>query len=67
MVDVSHGRLSDLHLASFVTACAAGRLAHAELVAHTRAMVDVGERLHWPVSPVMDKHCVGGLPATARR
>lgn len=60
--DVSHGRVSDLHLAAFVTACAGGRLDRAEIVALTRAMVDVGERLRWPMSPVMDKHCVGGLP-----
>jgi thymidine phosphorylase len=60
--DVSRGCVSDLHLAAFVTACAGGRLDHDETVALTQAMVDVGERLHWPVSPVMDKHCVGGLP-----
>ena len=60
--DVSHGRVSDLHLAAFVTACAGGRLDHREIVALTRAMVDVGERIRWPMSPVMDKHCVGGLP-----
>ncbi|MFM9916731.1 MAG: thymidine phosphorylase family protein [Rhizobacter sp.] len=62
MGDVSRGRVSDLHLAAFVTACAGGRLDHAETVALTRAMVDVGERIRWPMSPVMDKHCVGGLP-----
>jgi thymidine phosphorylase len=59
---VSHGRLSDLHLACFVTACAGGRLAPGEIVDLTRAMVDVGTRLQWHTSPVMDKHCVGGLP-----
>ena len=62
MLDVAAGRLSDLHLASFVTATAGGRMSHEETVALTRAMIDVGERLHWPFSPVMDKHCVGGLP-----
>lgn len=62
MEDVAHGRMSDLHLAAFVTACAGGRLDPQETVALTRAMVDVGERLKWPLTPVMDKHCVGGLP-----
>lgn len=62
MEDVSHSRLSDIHLAAFVTACAGGRLDIDETVALTRAMVDVGERIDWAVSPVMDKHCVGGLP-----
>jgi len=60
--DVSRGRVSDLHLAAFVTACSGGRLDHDEIVALTRAMVDVGDRIRWPMSPVMDKHCVGGLP-----
>ena len=62
MRDVAAGRLSDLHLASFVTACAQGGMNLDEVVALTRAMVDVGERIAWPFSPVLDKHCVGGLP-----
>ena len=33
-----------------------------ETIALTRAMVDVGERMHWSEGLVMDKHCVGGLP-----
>ncbi|WP_374568141.1 thymidine phosphorylase family protein [Ideonella sp.] len=60
--DISRGRVSDLHLAAFVTACSGGRLDLGETVALTRAMVDVGERIRWPMAPVMDKHCVGGLP-----
>jgi thymidine phosphorylase len=62
MQDVVSNRLSDLHLASFVTACAGDRMSRDETVALTRSMVDVGERLSWPHAPVMDKHCVGGLP-----
>ncbi|MBE7366018.1 thymidine phosphorylase family protein [Ramlibacter pallidus] len=62
MRDVAGNRLSDLHLASFVTACAGDRMSAAETVALTRAMIDVGERLRWPSHPVVDKHCVGGLP-----
>ena len=62
IADVAAGRYSDLHLASFVTACAGDHLDLDETVALTRAMVDVGERLQWPGSPIVDKHCVGGLP-----
>lgn len=62
MEDVAANRLSDLHLASFVTACAGDRMSRRETIALTRAMVDVGERLTWPAAPVVDKHCVGGLP-----
>ncbi len=60
--DISRSRLPDIHLAAFVTACAGGRLDESETIALTRAMVDVGERIDWATSPVMDKHCVGGLP-----
>lgn len=62
MRDVAGNRISDLHLASFVTACAGDRMSPAETTALTRAMVDVGQRLTWASGPVVDKHCVGGLP-----
>ena len=62
MEDVSRGRVSDIHLASFVTVCAGGGLDFDETVALTQAMVDVGERIDWGTSPVVDKHCIGGLP-----
>jgi thymidine phosphorylase len=62
MKDVAASRLSDLHLASFVTACAGDRMNGEETIALTRAMIDVGERLSWSNGPIVDKHCVGGLP-----
>jgi thymidine phosphorylase len=60
--DVAAGRYSDLQLATFITACAGDRLDLAETVSLTRAMIDVGERLDWGRNPIVDKHCVGGLP-----
>ncbi len=60
--DISKGLYSDLHLASFITACAGDRLDLDETVWLTEAMIDVGERLTWGTTPVVDKHCVGGLP-----
>jgi thymidine phosphorylase len=60
--DVVAGRYADIHLASFVTACASTGLDRREMVALTRAMVDAGERLVWPAGPIVDKHSVGGLP-----
>lgn len=60
--DVIAARLSDIELAAFVTACAGDRMDLDESVALTRAMVAVGERLDWGPEPVLDKHCVGGLP-----
>lgn len=60
--DTVSGRLSELHLSAFVTACAGGRLDVEETIALTQAMVSVGEKLSWPYDTVVDKHCVGGLP-----
>ncbi len=60
--DISKSLYSDIHLASFITACAGDRLDLDETVWLTEAMIEVGERLTWGVTPVVDKHCVGGLP-----
>jgi thymidine phosphorylase len=60
--DVAANRVSDLHLAAFVTACSGDRMSGAETIALTRAMIAVGERLQWAKGPIVDKHCVGGLP-----
>ena len=60
--DITAGYYSDLQLAAFVTACAGDRLNSEETVALTRAMIAVGTRLSWSRAPIMDKHCVGGLP-----
>lgn len=62
MRDTIDNRLSDIELAAFVTACAGDRLNQDETTALTRAMVAVGQRLSWGGGPVLDKHCVGGLP-----
>jgi thymidine phosphorylase len=60
--DIVEGRYSDIHLSSFITACAAQPLDYDEMAALTHAMVDVGDRLDWGSAPIVDKHCIGGLP-----
>lgn len=60
--DIAAGRYTDVHMAAFLTACSALPLDDEETVALIRAMVDVGDKLSWPSSIVVDKHCVGGLP-----
>ncbi len=60
--DVAEGHYSDLQLAALVTAGAGDNINFDETIALTLAMVDVGERLRWGPGPVVDKHCVGGLP-----
>ena len=62
MRDTVDNRLSDIELAAFVTACAGERLDEKETIALTHAMLDVGERIDWGEGPILDKHCVGGLP-----
>jgi len=60
--DALSARLSDIELASLITACAGDHLDLDETVAFTRAMLAMGERIDWGEGPVLDKHCVGGLP-----
>ena len=60
--DIVAGLYSDIDLAAFVTAFAGSRASTDETTALTGAMIDTGERLYWGRSPIVDKHCVGGLP-----
>ncbi|SMF36067.1 thymidine phosphorylase [Tistlia consotensis] len=62
ITDVVAGRYSDIHLSSFITACSARPLDLQEMIGLTAAMTEAGDRLSWSVRPVVDKHCVGGLP-----
>lgn len=60
--DIADGHYSDLHIAAFLSACAGGRMDVQETSDLTRAMVTAGETIHWGKTPIVDKHCVGGLP-----
>lgn len=60
--DIAAGRYSDVDLSAFIAACAGDRMATDEIISLTKAMVETGERLSWNGVPIMDKHCVGGLP-----
>ncbi|MEN1727123.1 MAG: thymidine phosphorylase family protein [Pseudomonadota bacterium] len=62
IADISSSRFADIHTAMFLTAIATRGLQNKELIAFTRAMIEVGDRLEWERSPIADKHCVGGLP-----
>lgn len=62
ITDITAGRYSNIELAAFITGCADDHLNDREVIALTRAMIATGERLHWEGVPIMDKHCVGGLP-----
>jgi thymidine phosphorylase len=60
--DIVAGQLSDIHIATFLTATAGGHLSNREVFDLTTAMVGTGQHLTWPSSLIVDKHCVGGLP-----
>jgi thymidine phosphorylase len=60
--DIAQGLYTDVDIAAFVSACGGDRMDTDEIVGLTRAMIEVGERLRWDRTPVVDKHCVGGLP-----
>lgn len=60
--DIVAGRYSNIHLSSFVTACANNNLSIKEIVYLTQAMVKTGDQLCWDYPLVVDKHSVGGIP-----
>jgi thymidine phosphorylase len=60
--DISAGFYDDVELACFITACAGTNLRREEIIGLTRAMVDVGDRIDWGRTPIVDKHSIGGLP-----
>lgn len=60
--DIVSGKYSNIHLASFITACAGNNMSQAEVVSLTKAMINTGQVLHWDYPMVMDKHSVGGIP-----
>lgn len=62
MRDMIAGRYSDIHISAFLAACAGDRMNKDEILALTKAMVKVGDRLNWHQEIVVDKHCIGGLP-----
>lgn len=60
--DTIMGRLSEVQLASFLSATTNFRLTKNEILELTKTMARSGEQLRWSSSMIVDKHCVGGLP-----
>ena len=54
-------RYSPMEIGAFLVACASFTTTE-ETLSLTRAMIDVGNRLHWDTPLVVDKHCIGGIP-----
>ncbi len=59
--DIVDDNLSDIELTSFVTASAIHGFTKKETVNLTWAMINTGDKLEFD-GPVVDKHCVGGVP-----
>ena len=62
MRDIAEHRYSKIELTAFVVACNQGELDREEVFFLTDAMIRVGRRLDWREHPVVDKHCIGGIP-----
>ena len=60
--DIAHLRYSKIELTAFVVACDLGELDREEVFYLSDAMSRVGRRLDWHEYPVVDKHCIGGIP-----
>ena len=60
--DIADLRYSKIELTAFVVACDRGELDREEVFYLSDAMGRVGRRLDWHEQPVVDKHCIGGIP-----
>ncbi|MDH5266901.1 MAG: AMP phosphorylase [Candidatus Bathyarchaeota archaeon] len=60
--DVVERHLSDVELASFVTALHIHGLSMDEVEGLSKAMVETGSTLILDRSPILDKHSIGGIP-----
>ena len=60
--DIAAGKLTEIPITMFLTACVGTGLNETETLYLTRAMIDSGKTISWPNNLVVDKHCIGGIP-----
>jgi len=60
--DIAQRRYSKIELAAFVVATSQFELDRDEVAHLTEAMTAAGRTLDWRERPVVDKHCIGGIP-----
>ena len=60
--DIADNRYSKMEMAAFLVASGQTGLDREEILHLTQAMTESGDRLTWHDSPVVDKHCIGGVP-----
>jgi putative thymidine phosphorylase len=60
--DIGKNQLTDIELASYVTANYITGMSDREIVNLTKAMIFTGSKLQISKKPVVDIHCIGGVP-----
>lgn len=60
--DIAEHRYSKIELTAFVVSTNQGELDREEVYFLSDAMAAIGRRLDWRERPVVDKHCIGGIP-----
>lgn len=60
--DILDGKLSDIEISAWLTALQTVGMDIEEIAAHTRAMLETGDKLDFPDRPVFDFHSLGGVP-----
>ena len=60
--DIVHNKLSAVELTYFVAACYTKVMDPDETILLTKAMVETGDILKINKFPIIDKHCIGGIP-----
>src|SRR3989339_649586 len=60
--DIVHNKLSAVELTYFVAACYMQVMSSRETILLTKAMVEHGDTLKIDRYPIIDKHCIGGIP-----
>ncbi|MDD2926005.1 thymidine phosphorylase family protein [Rhodoferax sp.] len=60
--DVTEHHYSKIELTAFVVATNRDELDREEVYFLTQAMIEAGRKLDWHEHPVVDKHCIGGIP-----
>jgi putative thymidine phosphorylase len=60
--DIVDGSITDVELTFFVAACFSNELNSEEINYLTHALVETGKKFFLPTKPILDKHCIGGIP-----
>ncbi len=60
--DIGRNQLTDIELTSYITANYMAGMSDPEILNLTKAMTLTGTKLHIKKKPVVDIHCIGGVP-----